>query len=283
MATNDAAAVDAISPRGRIPQRRGGGPQPCTTAQTAAWSRPASTTPSADATVSIDGLASSDGTAAAPRPQLSGADVAVHDRGPGIGVFVLGEHELVRQGLVDLVSAAPDMLVVGAAGSAEDGLPRIAASAPAVVLVDTQLPNNGEVYLCRQVSARNPATRCILLTSFDDDESLFTAVMAGAAGYLVKQIGGGKLLDGIRTVAAGRSLLDAAVTERLLDRLRHAELDGREQQLLLLVSSGSTDAQIVQQLRRSEAEIRDEVTALRDKLALRRREPSIRSSEHGAP
>ena len=276
MAINDAAGMGATDPRGRVASRRSGGPQPCTTSQTGARPQPASTMASADATLSPNGVISSDGPAATPYLQLSVADVGAPHPRAGIAVFVLGEHDLVRQGLVDLVDAAPDMLVVGAAGSTAEGLASIAAGTAVVVLLDTQLPDEGEIDRCRQVNALNPNLRCLLLTSFDDDEALFTAVMAGAAGYLVKQIGGGKLLDGIRAVAAGRSLLDAVVTERLLNRLRRTSLDEHELQLLALISRGSTDAQIADAARRDLHEVRADVTALCGKLALRRREPEAR-------
>jgi two-component system response regulator DevR len=202
-----------------------------------------------------------------------GATVAGGDGGARIGVFVLSEHDLVRQGLVDLVTAEPDMVVVGAAATAEEGLPAMAASPPQVVLVDTQLPDSGAIAGCRQVRVLHPQALCLLLTSFDDDEALFTAVMAGAAGYLIKEVGGSRLLDGIRAVAGGRLLLDAGVVGRLLDRLRHAGLDAYEEQLLELVSRGSTDAQIAQQLGRAADAVTDDVTALTAKLAHRRREP----------
>ena len=260
MAINDAAGMAATSPRGRVALRGIGGSQPCTTAQTAAHAEPAPTAPSADATPSQNDLSSADDAAVAA----------------GHAVFILGEHDLVREGLVDLVSAAPDMVVAGAAAGAEHGLPGIAADAAMVVLFDTELLDAGQVERCRRVSSRHPQVRCLLLTSFDDDEALFTAVMAGAAGYLVKQIGGSKLLDGIRAVAEGRSLLDAAVTGRLLNRLRQGDLDESEQQLLTLVSRGSTDVQIADELSRDEAEVRDDVIALCAKLARRRREPETR-------
>lgn len=202
-----------------------------------------------------------------------GATVAGGDGGARIGVFVLSEHDLVRQGLVDLLTAEPDMVVVGAAATAEEGLPAMAASPPQVVLVDTQLPDSGGIAGCRQVRVLHPQVLCLLLTSFDDDEALFTAVMAGAAGYLIKEVGGSRLLDGIRAVAGGRLLLDAGVVGRLLDRLRHAGLDAYEEHLLELVSRGSTDAQIAQQLGRGADEVTDDVTALTAKLAHRRREP----------
>lgn len=198
--------------------------------------------------------------------------------GPGarIGVLVLSEHDLVRQGLVDLVTAEPDMVVVGAAPTAEVVVAALAGSAPQVVLVDTQLPDNVGITGCRQMIARHPELHCLLLTSFDDDEALFSAVMAGAAGFLVKEVGGSKLPDGIRAVAEGCRLLDAVVVGRLLDRLRQTGLDEYEKRVLELVGRGSTDVQIAAELGRGGDEVRDDVTALTSKLAQRRREPEPR-------
>ena len=196
-----------------------------------------------------------------------------------IRVFILDEHELVRRGLVDLVAAAPDMAVVGSAGTAAEALPLIAAGRPQVVLLDAPLTDGAGIDVGRRIRSEHPDVRCVLLTSFDDDEALFTAVMAGGAGYLVKQVGGTSLLDGIRSVAQGRSLLDGAVTERLLDRLRQsgqgdhrgASLDDREHQVLELISRGCTDRQIAEELGSSPAQVRGWVTDLYGKLALRGR------------
>lgn len=274
MATNDSPGVGGTGAGGHLPPRRSGS-YPCTTA----WPQPRSIAPSADATVSSTGPVAVLDPPAVPGPQRSVQDLA--ERAARIGVFVISEHELLRQGLVDLVTAAPDLLVAGAAATAEEGLPGIAASAPQVVLLDTQLPGCRGIADCRRVSARHPRVGCVLLTAFDDDEALFTAVMAGAAGYLVKQVGGSTFLDGIRAIAAGRQLLDTVVTGRLLDRLRHAALDDYEQQLLELVSQGRTDAQIAEQLGRGEDEVRSDVIALSNKLAEHRRQPEARPSHLG--
>ena len=199
-----------------------------------------------------------------------------------IRVFILDEHELVRRGLVDLVAAAPDMGVVGSAGTAAEALPLITAGRPQVVLLDAPLTDGAGIDVGRRIRSEHPDVRCVLLTSFDDDEALFTAVMAGAAGYLVKQVGGTRLLDGVRAVAEGRSLIDGAVTERLLDRLRQsgqgdhrgASLDGREHHVLELISQGSTDRQIAEKLDSSPDEVRGWVADLYGKLALRGRAPA---------
>jgi two-component system response regulator DevR len=192
-----------------------------------------------------------------------------------IRVFVLEGHELVRRALVDLVAAEPDLSVVGSADSAEKALPLIAAGSPHVVLLDARLADGGGLGVGRRIRSDHPEVHCVLLASFDDDEALFTAVMAGAAGYLMKQVGGSSLLDGVRAAAQGRSLLDGAVIARLLDRLRRSgqgehrggSLDGHDQQVLELVSRGSTDQQIAAELDGSPAEVRAWVAALHAKLA----------------
>ncbi|SDT39999.1 two-component system, NarL family, response regulator DevR [Friedmanniella luteola] len=206
-------------------------------------------------------------------------------------VFIVDGHELVRRGLVDLVAAEPDLDVVGSAGSAEAALPLIAASSPDVVLLDARLTEGAGLGVGRRIRSDHPDVPCVLLASFDDDEALFTAVMAGAAGYLVKQVGGSSLLDGVRTVAGGRPLLDGAVVERLLDRLRRSgqgdhrggSLDDHEQQVLELVSRGSTDRQIAEKLDTSPAEVQVWVTSLHAKLALRSRGPSVPPGHRMSP
>jgi len=196
-----------------------------------------------------------------------------------IRVFILEDHELVRRGLTELVTAADDLTVVGTAATAEEALPRITATAPQVALLDARLPDGSGIEVCRQVRSRHPDLPCLMLTSFDDDGALLAAVLAGAAGYLVKQVGGTSIVDGIRAVAAGRSLLDPALTARLVERLRTAaaggssrlDLDEPEQHLLELISEGGTNAQLAEKLDLAEATVHDRVGALFGKLSLRRR------------
>ena len=138
-----------------------------------------------------------------------------------IRVFILDDHELVRRGLIDLLTATDDLIIVGEAATAADALRRIPAAAPDVALLDARLPDGSGIDVCREIRSSHENIRCLILTSYDDDEALFAAVMAGASGYLLKQIGGNSLVEGIRQVAAGRSLLDPAVTEKLLNRLRN--------------------------------------------------------------
>jgi len=135
-------------------------------------------------------------------------------------IFILDDHELVRRGLLELLGSAPDLVVVGEAGSAAEALRRIPATRPDIALLDVRLPDGSGIDVCRDVRSSFPNIRCLMLTSFDDDEALFAAVMAGASGYLLKEIVGSNLLEDIRQVARGRSLLDPAITQKLVERLR---------------------------------------------------------------
>jgi DNA-binding NarL/FixJ family response regulator len=193
-----------------------------------------------------------------------------------IGVFLLTDHLLVRRGLVDLVTASGDLTVVGTASTAAEAAPLIAATDPQVVLLDARLGDGSGIAACRELRSRHPELPCVLLTAAADDEALVAAVLGGAAGYLPKQVGGSSLLDGVRAVAVGRTLLETGLVDRLLDRLRTswpgrapANLDEREQEVLELVALGSTNGQIAEKLDRSESTVRDDVAGLVAKLVLR--------------
>src|SRR3954452_3296532 len=136
-----------------------------------------------------------------------------------IRVFLLDDHEIVRRGVRELLEAHDEIEVVGEAGTAEEGVARIPATKPDVAIVDMRLPDGNGVEVCREVRSKDSAIHCLILTSFSDDEALFDSIMAGAAGYLLKQIKGTDLVDAVRRVAAGQSLLDPSVTARVLDRL----------------------------------------------------------------
>jgi two-component system response regulator DevR len=199
-----------------------------------------------------------------------------------MGVFIVDEEELVRRGLVDLLSSYEDIAVVGVAGSAHEALPQIAGVRPQLVLLDARLPEGAGITACRALRAADPDIRCLVLTSFDDDEALLAAVLAGAAGYVVKQIGGTSLVDGIRRVAQGESLLDPAATEALLDRLRLASRDETgsttllpdERLVLDLVTKGWTDPQIMAALAFSAERVEQLVSSTFVKLGPRGRPPS---------
>jgi two-component system response regulator DevR len=196
-----------------------------------------------------------------------------------IRVFLLDDHEIVRRGIAELLSAADDMEVVGEAGTAAEALRRIPAVLPDVALLDGRLPDGSGIEVCRSLRSAYPEIGCLILTSYDDDDALFAAVMAGAAGYLLKEIRGSSLLDGIRQVKAGRSLLDPAVTERVMSRLRTGEqqdprltgLTQREREILDLIAEGLTNRQIGERLFLAEKTVKNYVSALLAKLGMQRR------------
>src|SRR5688572_28933763 len=135
-------------------------------------------------------------------------------------VFLLDDHEVVRRGLRELLESEGDLVVVGEAATAAEALRRIPATSPHVAVLDVRLPDGDGVSVCREIRSAHPEVACLMLTSFTDDDALFSAIMAGSAGYVLKQIRGTDLLDGVRRVARGESLLDSAVTARVLDRVR---------------------------------------------------------------
>lgn len=196
-----------------------------------------------------------------------------------ITVFLLDDHEIVRRGLVDLVHTTDDITVVGEAGTAAAALARIGAVRPNVAILDVRLPDGDGIDVCREVRSRFPETRCLILTSYDDDEALFAAVMAGASGYLLKQIRGLYLTDAIRQVAAGQSLMDPAVTGKLLDRLRHpaepdprvSSLTVREREILDLIAEGLSNREIGARLFLAEKTVKNYVSTLLSKLHMQRR------------
>ncbi len=181
--------------------------------------------------------------------------------------------------LIDLLEASDDIKVVGEASTAADALHRIPAARPHVAVLDARLPDGSGIDVCRDVRSRHPEVNCLILTSYDDDEALFAAVMAGAAGYLLKQITGSSLTEAIRDVAAGRSLMDPVVTGRLLERLRHPTLPdprmealtGREREILDLIAEGLSNKEIGAKLFLAEKTVKNYVSALLSKLNMQRR------------
>ena len=196
-----------------------------------------------------------------------------------IRVFLMDDHELVRRGLVDLLKSEPDITVVGEASTAAEARRRIAGARPDVALLDGRLPDGSGIDVCRDVRSSHPDIRCVILTSFDDDEALFSAIMAGASGYLLKEVGGSNLVAGIRQVAAGHSLIDPAVTQKLLDRLRNPvqasskldQLTPREREILDLITDGCTNRQIGESLFLAEKTVKNYVSILLTKLGMQRR------------
>jgi len=196
-----------------------------------------------------------------------------------IRVFLVDDHEVVRRGLAALLDTEDDIEVVGEAGTVADAMARVPALRPAVVVLDVRLPDGNGVALCRDLRSVLPEAGYLMLTSFSDDEALFDAILAGAAGYLLKQIRGNDLVDAVRTVASGRSLLDPAVTQRVLERLRNppapdaklASLTVTERKILDLIGEGLTNRQIAERIFLAEKTVKNYVSYLLAKLGMQRR------------
>jgi DNA-binding NarL/FixJ family response regulator len=196
-----------------------------------------------------------------------------------VRVFLLDDHEIVRRGVRELLEAVDDFEVVGEAGTAQEALSRIPPTRPDVAIIDMRLPDGNGVEVCREVRSREPQVQCLILTSYADDEALFDSIMAGAAGYLLKQIKGTDLVDAIRRVAEGQSLLDPEITARVLERLRKgdeederiASLTPQERKILDLIAEGMTNRQIAEQLFLAEKTVKNYVSNLLSKLGMERR------------
>jgi len=192
-------------------------------------------------------------------------------------VFLLDDHEIVRRGLRELLEAEDDLEVVGEAGTAEEAYGRIPATTPHVAVLDVRLPDGDGVEVCREVRSRHPEIACIMLTSFADDEAVYASIMAGAAGYVLKQVKGVDLIDGIRRVAAGESLLDPTVTTQVLERMRRGnddELSGltdQERTILDHIAEGLTNRQIGERMFLAEKTVKNYVSNLLSKLGMSRR------------
>ncbi|SFC43241.1 response regulator [Streptomyces aidingensis] len=203
-----------------------------------------------------------------------------------IRVFLLDDHEVVRRGLRDLLEDEPDLTVVGEAGDARQALARVPALRPDVAVLDVRLGSDegGDqegIEVCRELRARMPELACLMLTSFDDDEALFDAIMAGAAGYVLKQIKGSDLIKAIRTVAGGQSMLDPGAATRVMARLRGpqepdtpqelARLSPREREILELIGEGLTNRQIAERLYLAEKTVKNRISSILSKLGVGRR------------
>ena len=194
-------------------------------------------------------------------------------------VFLVDDHEIVRRGISDLLETEPDLVVVGEAASVAEALVRIPATKPDVAVLDVRLPDGSGVELCRELRSSLPDLQCLMLTSFADDEALFNAIMAGAAGFVLKQVLGGDLVSAVRTVAAGNSLLDVKTTSALLSRLRRdqersdplAALSDQERAVLDLIGEGLTNRQIAQRMFLAEKTVKNYVSHLLAKLGMQRR------------
>jgi DNA-binding NarL/FixJ family response regulator len=196
-----------------------------------------------------------------------------------IRVFLLDDHEVVRRGIRDLLEQEPDLQVVGEADTAQDATARIPALRPQVAILDARLPDGSGIDVCRDVRSVDPSIRALILTSYDDDEALFAAIMAGAAGYLLKQVRGSDLVSAVRLVAAGQSLLDPAVTQRVIERIRRGppepselkSLTEQERRILELVAEGLTNRQIADRMYLAEKTVKNYVSSILAKLGLERR------------
>lgn len=198
---------------------------------------------------------------------------------PNTRVFLLDDHEVVRRGLKELIDAEDDLDVVGEASTAGMALAGIAEHSPDVAVLDVRLPDGNGVEVCREVRARDPRIGCLMLTSFSDDEALFDAIMAGAAGYLLKDVRGQDLVDAIRRVASGDSLLDPTLTGKVLERLRRGDeedprlksLTEQERRILSLIAEGMTNRQIADQLHLAEKTVKNYVSTILTKMGMSNR------------
>jgi two-component system, NarL family, response regulator DevR len=196
-----------------------------------------------------------------------------------IRVFLLDDHEIVRRGLRELLESEGDIEVVGESGLAQEAARRIPALRPDVAVLDGRLPDGSGIDVCRDIRSQHPEIAALILTSYDDDEALFSAIMAGAAGYVLKQVRGNDLLNTVRRVAAGQSTLDPAVTAQVLDRLRRgpeedpalAPLTPQERRILELIGEGMTNRQIAAEMYLAEKTVKNYVSAMLAKLGFQRR------------
>ena len=196
-----------------------------------------------------------------------------------ISVYLLDDHEVVRQGLRALLEGAGDITVVGESGSALEAAHRIPALRPRVAVLDARLPDGSGIEVCRSVRAVDPTISALILTSYDDDEALFAAIMAGASGYVLKEIRGTDLVQAVRHVAGGGSLIDPTLTSRVLERVRNgpttapelAELTEQELKLLAYIAEGLTNRQIGEKMFLAEKTVKNYVSSILAKLGLERR------------
>ena len=204
-------------------------------------------------------------------------------------IFLVDDHEVVRRGVREMLDVEDDLEVVGEAGSVEEALHRVGAVRPDVAVLDVRLPDGSGVELCRELRSTYPDLRCLMLTSFDDDEALFEAIVAGASGYILKQVKGSDIVAAVRAVGAGRSLLDPALTMRVMDRLRQstaedprlAGLSAQERRVLDLLADGLTNRQIAAEMFLAEKTVKNYVSNLLAKMGMARRtEAAVYAARH---
>jgi two-component system, NarL family, response regulator DevR len=216
------------------------------------------------------------------------AQQMAHQHGP-IRVFLLDDHEIVRRGIKELLESDGDIEVVGESGLAQEAARRIPALKPDVAILDARLPDGSGIDVCREVRSVDPTISALILTSYDDDDALFAAIMAGAAGYILKQVGGHDFIETVRRVAAGQSTLDPSVTARVLDRLRNGPrvdpeleaLSAQEQRILDLVGQGLTNREIAERMFLAEKTVKNYVSSMLAKLGLSSRtQAAIFATKH---
>ena len=195
-----------------------------------------------------------------------------------IRVFLVDDHEVVRRGIADMINAEPDLEVVGEASTARQAVARDAATVPDVAVLDVRLPDGSGIDVCRTIRSANPVVQCLMLTAYDDDEASYSAVLAGASGYVLKDIRGQHLVESIRRVARGESLVQKAVTRKVVTELTGTAADSpasnlttRERQVLELIAEGLTNRQIGDQLDLAEKTVKNYVSGLLAKLGMARR------------
>jgi DNA-binding NarL/FixJ family response regulator len=215
-----------------------------------------------------------------------------------IRVFLLDDHEVVRRGVHDLLEAEPGLEVVGEAGTCAQALARVPALRPDVAVLDVRLPDGDGITVCRELRSQLPDLACLMLTSFDDEDALLDAIMAGASGYVLKQISGTDLISAVRTVGSGQSMLDPGAATRLMARLRGqaaqkpqqpdalAELTDRERDILALIGEGLTNREIGQRLYLAEKTVKNHISRMLAKLGVERRVQAAviasQAAEHAA-
>ncbi|WP_435770854.1 response regulator [Nocardioides sp. SYSU DS0651] len=219
---------------------------------------------------------------------MSDSPVPAHE-GP-IRIYLLDDHEMIRRGIRDLLESEPDLEVVGESDSALEATRRIPALRPDVAILDGRLPDGSGIDVCRDVRSQDPSIKALILTSYDDDDALFSAIMAGAAGYVLKQVRGNDLVDMVRRVAAGQSTLDPSVTAQVLERIRSGPpvdksleaLTEQELRILDLIGQGLTNRQIARETHLAEKTVKNYVSSLLAKLGMSSRtQAAIYAVKHG--
>ena len=215
--------------------------------------------------------------------------MGVMDTAP-VRVFLLDDHEVVRHGLRGLLEGA-GLDVVGDVGTAAEAVPEILRLKPDVAVLDGRLPDGSGIDVCRDVRSADPSIKVLILTSYDDDDALFAAIIAGAAGYVLKQVRGNELIDAVRRVSAGQSLLDPAITMQVLERIRNGHADdpisrltAQERRILDLIGEGMTNRQIAEAMSLAEKTVKNYVSQLLAKLGLERRtQAAVLAATHKRP